>query len=189
MLLLCNFGDRAYLDVLGRSLGPAPGAAAPDGLLHRRLRHRRAARPARQLRRLALRPLLGLARAGSYASEGSGEIGMAFSTSRPRRQGRVTRSGDRATADPLFAAAYEAAHEAVLNCLVAARPAERLDGTMQEAFPVDAGPRLAGGAPAMADPALARRRSSACSATLIRIDTSNPPGQRDAGRRAARRAT
>ena len=35
---------------------------------------------AHQLRRLALRPLLGLARAGSYASEGSGEIGLAFTT-------------------------------------------------------------------------------------------------------------
>ena len=39
--------------------------------------------------------------------------------------------------DPYFAAAYEAAHEAVYNCLVAARPAERLDGTMQEAFPIE----------------------------------------------------
>jgi hypothetical protein len=26
----------------------------------------------------------------------------------------------------------------VLNCLVAARPARRLDGTMQESFPVEA---------------------------------------------------
>ena len=42
-----------------------------------------------QLRRLALRPLLGLARAGSYASDGSGEIGLAFCRRRrpatPRR--------------------------------------------------------------------------------------------------------
>ena len=42
-----------------------------------------------------------------------------------------------------FAAAYEAAHEAVLNCLVAARPANRLDGTMQDAFPVELARRLA----------------------------------------------
>ena len=35
---------------------------------------------AQQLRRLALRPLLGLARAGSYGGEGSGEIGLAFTT-------------------------------------------------------------------------------------------------------------
>ena len=36
-----------------------------------------------------------------------------------------------------FAAAYEAAHEAVYNCLVAARPARRRDGSMQEAFPIE----------------------------------------------------
>jgi L-aminopeptidase/D-esterase-like protein len=40
--------------------------------------------------------------------------------------------------NPYFAAAYEAAREAVYNCLVAARPAERLDGTMQDAFPIEA---------------------------------------------------
>ncbi len=45
--------------------------------------------------------------------------------------------------DPYFAAAYEAAHEAVYNCLVAARPAERLDGTMQDEFPVEEVRRLA----------------------------------------------
>jgi L-aminopeptidase/D-esterase-like protein len=37
-----------------------------------------------------------------------------------------------------FAAAYEAAHEAVYNCLVAARPAERLDGSRQDEFPIEA---------------------------------------------------
>jgi D-aminopeptidase len=84
-----------------------------------------------QLRRLALRPLLGLARAGSYAADGSGEIGVAFSTSRDARMPneRLNR---------LFAAAFEASWEAVHNCLVAARPAKRRDGSMQEAFPVGA---------------------------------------------------
>jgi L-aminopeptidase/D-esterase-like protein len=73
---------------------------------------------------------MGLARAGSYGSAGSGEIGMAFSTS---QDGEV----DNEEISPLFAAAYECAWEAVMNCLVAASPAERLDGTMQDAFPVD----------------------------------------------------
>jgi L-aminopeptidase/D-esterase-like protein len=40
--------------------------------------------------------------------------------------------------DRYFAAAYEAAHESVYNCLVAARPAPRLDGSMQDAFPLGA---------------------------------------------------
>ena len=30
-----------------------------------------------------------------------------------------------------------------MNCLVAAKPAERLDGTMQDAFPVDRARKLA----------------------------------------------
>jgi D-aminopeptidase len=128
VLLLCNFGDRQYLDAPGVSLEPPA---------RRRERHGSciavgatdAPLSAQQLRRLALRPLLGLARVGSYGSEGSGEIGLAFTTATP---------ADLPTErlDPYFAAAYEAAHEAVYNCLVAARPAQRLDGTMQEGFPV-----------------------------------------------------
>ena len=35
----------------------------------------------------------------------------------------------------MFAAAYEAAEEAVYNCLVAASAGTRLDGSPQEAFP------------------------------------------------------
>ena len=130
VLLLCNFGDRDYLHVPGLEFGPLErrreshgsciAVCATDAPLS-----------AQQLRRLALRPLLGLARIGSYASEGSGEIAVAFGTA--AEGGLPT---DRL--DAVFAAAYEAAHESVYNCLVAARPARRLDGTMQEGFPVEA---------------------------------------------------
>ncbi|MDQ2676504.1 MAG: P1 family peptidase [Actinomycetota bacterium] len=128
VLLQCNFGEREYLDVLGRSLGPAVRPARSDGSCIA-ICATDAPLSALQLKRLALRPLLGLARTGSYGSAGSGEIGLAFST--------VT--GPPIPNDelnPVFAAAYEAAHEAVMNCLVAAKPAERLDGTMQDAFPL-----------------------------------------------------
>jgi D-aminopeptidase len=135
VLLLCNFGDRRYLDV--------PGAATPTGTNTPADRGScitvcatDAPLSTDQLRRLALRPLLGLARVGSYASDGSGEIGLAFGT--PGTGGIAG-----ARLDLYFAAAYEAAHEAVLNCLVAAQPARRLDGSMQEAFPIDAVRRLA----------------------------------------------
>jgi D-aminopeptidase len=139
VLLLCNFGDRRYLDVLGSSLGPVARNPTRDGSCIA-VCATDAPLSAQQLRRLALRPLLGLARAGSYASEGSGEIGLAFSTS----TGPSLPNDD---LDEYFAAAYEAAHEAVYNCLVAARPAERRDGTMQEAFPIEAVQRLARGGP------------------------------------------
>ena len=135
VLLLCNFGRREYLDVLGRSLEPATRRVSDSGSCIAVCATDAPLSPL-QLRRLALRPLLGLARAGSYAGQGSGEIGLAFSAS---SEGEV----ENARLDPLFAAAYEAAHEAVLNCLVAAEPAERLDGTMQDAFPVEMARALA----------------------------------------------
>ena len=130
VLLLCNFGDRDYIDVPGLTPDPLP-KKRPDTGSCISVCATDAPLSALQLKRLALRPLLGLARTGSYGSEGSGEIGLAFSTA---SEGEI--GNDRL--DPLFAAAYEAAHEAVYNCLVGARPAERLDGTMQDAFPVDA---------------------------------------------------
>jgi D-aminopeptidase len=130
VLLLCNFGDRDYLDVPGLDPAPVSGRPSPHGSCIA-VCATDAPLSAQQLRRLALRPLLGLARIGSYGAEGSGEIGLAFSTSSEREL-------PTAGLNPLFAAAYEAAHESVYNCLVAARPAQRLDGSMQEGFPLEA---------------------------------------------------
>jgi D-aminopeptidase len=137
VLLLCNFGSRADLDLLGVHPDPAPEADSPDGSCIA-VCATDAPLDSRQLRRLALRPLLGLARAGSYAYEGSGEIAVAFSAA----GGGSGTIGER-DLDPFLSAAWEAGHEAVLNCLVAARPATRLDGSAQDAFPVDAVRELA----------------------------------------------
>ena len=138
VLLLCNFGHgaRAYLDILGHLLDSPTGEAVDRGSCIAVCATDARLAP-HQLRRLALRPLLGLARVGSYAAEGSGEIGLAFTTSTEQDL-----SNDEL--DPYFAAAYEAAHESVYNCLVAARPGEQLDGTMQDEFPVETVRRLAG---------------------------------------------
>lgn len=137
VLLLCNFGHgaREYLDVLGHSLGPGPAGSKPHGSCIA-VCATDAPLSTLQVRRLALRPLLGLARAGSYAADGSGEIGVAFAA-----PGAASVSNDEL--NPFFAAAYEAAHEAVYNCLVAARPARRRDGTMQDEFPIDTVRRIA----------------------------------------------
>jgi len=98
---------------------------------------------ARQLERLAARTPLGLARVGSFASNGSGDYAIAFST---RKECRV-RHGDRATrvfptlADealsPLFLAVVEATAEAVLNSLFTATTVTGADGHTVEALPVD----------------------------------------------------
>ncbi len=135
VLLLCNFGDREYLDLLGHRLDPAARKADSQGSCIA-VCATDAPLSVNQLRRLSLRPQLGLARAGSYGAEGSGEIGIAFSTSPG-----AGLSGKEL--NPYLAAAWEAGHEAVYNCLVAARPSERRDGTMQDAFPVDLVRRLA----------------------------------------------
>jgi D-aminopeptidase len=136
VLLMCNFGDRAHLDLLEGLDVPSedPPRPTPHGSCIA-VCATDLPLSIQQLRRLALRPLLGLVRTGSYGSEGSGEIGIAFGTS-----GGI--AGGLGVGDELietcFAAAWEAAREAVYNCLVAAEPAERLDGTMQPRFPVEA---------------------------------------------------
>ncbi len=135
VLLMCNFGDREYLDLLGHRLDPAVRKAKSQGSCIA-ICATDAPLSASQLRRLSLRPQLGLARAGSYGAEGSGEIGIAFATA----EGAGIPGKD---LNPYLAAAWEAGHEAVYNCLVAARPSERLDGSMQDAFPVDLVRRLA----------------------------------------------
>ena len=130
VLLLCNFGDREYLDFLGLGFPAADRPSAAHGSCIA-VCATDAPLPADQLRRLALRPLLGLIRAGSYAAEGSGEIGLAFSTA-----SEVAPAGDREL-NRYLAAAWEAGWESVLNCLLAARPGTRLDGTRQDPFPVE----------------------------------------------------
>jgi len=122
VLLLTNFGTPPHLTVsgvpVGQTLRPPPrteeapedagsciGVVATD-----------APCVPQDLERLARRVGLGLARAGSVAYNGSGEIFAAFSTVPP---GRTPPINDRAL-DPLFAAVVESAEEAVLNSLTAA---------------------------------------------------------------------
>ena len=106
----------------------------------------------RQLRRLAARATFGLGRAGSFATNASGEYVIAFSTAH-RVAHRVERDRDdfsflRDDSDPmrdLFEAAGEVVHESVLNSLCAADTVVGRDGNRAEAFPseiLDAVPLL-----------------------------------------------
>jgi len=128
VLLLCNFGERERLTAGGLRFDPAEEPPPPEGSCIA-VCACDAPMTAQQLRRLALRPLLGLARAGSYAHNGSGEIALAFTTSEEQ-----TLRNDQL--NPFFAAAYEAAEEAVYNCLVAERPPmHKRDGREHPVFP------------------------------------------------------
>ena len=94
-----------------------------------------------QLERVARRCGLGLARAGSVAWHGSGEIFLAFATEgRPTRgdrsRGTAPRVPDRAL-DTIFQATVEATEEAVLNALWAAVDTDGRDGRLVRALPHD----------------------------------------------------
>ena len=94
-----------------------------------------------QLKRLARRVALGMARVGSKAHNGSGEFFLAFSTASPEA-GQTT--GPRPVSmlpnqkiDALFDAVVEATEEAIVNSLVAARTMEGVDGNVAYALPHD----------------------------------------------------
>jgi len=98
----------------------------------------------RNLKRLAKRALLGIARTGGFYSSGSGDYAIAFSTaeglrvphrpSSPTMQIEILRNRN---VSPLFLAAAEAAEEAILNSLFKARDMEGKDGSKVEALPLD----------------------------------------------------
>jgi D-aminopeptidase len=99
---------------------------------------------ARQLARLAARGTFGLGRAGSFASNASGEYVIAFSTAHriPHRdesaelQLRLLRD-DSAAMRQLFEAAGEVVHEAILNALCSAEAMVGREGNRVEAFPYE----------------------------------------------------
>ena len=112
--------------------------AAAGRELRRRRRHGRPARDA-QLERVARRAGLGLARTGSVAHHGSGEIFLAFSTACRERDDEPppAASADRRrpALDHLFAAVVEATEEAVLNALWAAVETTGREGRVVRALP------------------------------------------------------
>ncbi|MDX6358159.1 MAG: D-aminopeptidase [Nocardioidaceae bacterium] len=126
VLLMTNFGSREECIVngvpVGRRLGPAVPAGeemAPAGSCIG-IVVTDAAVDGASCARLARRVGLGLARAGSVAHHGSGEIFMAFGTGlRLDRDGRPdgTPVVTGRALDPLFAAVVEASEEAVLNSM------------------------------------------------------------------------
>jgi D-aminopeptidase len=142
VVTLTNFGDRERLTVAGRPAGrllPAPlagrqGTAGScivvvltDGPLD-----------AAGCERLARRAGLGLARSGSTAHHGSGEIFLALATGLRAPRGRA--AGAPVTGsylDGYFDAVVEATEEAVLNSLLQAQTVTGRDGHTSFRLPVD----------------------------------------------------
>jgi D-aminopeptidase len=84
-----------------------------------------------QLERLARRASLGLARNGSYAGNGSGDIFIAFSTANESANQvamtSLTALGNERM-DPLFLATVQAVEESIINAMIAAEPMTGRDG-------------------------------------------------------------
>ncbi|MCG3121068.1 MAG: Beta-peptidyl aminopeptidase BapA [bacterium] len=99
---------------------------------------------ARNLKRLAARAMLGLARTGGYASNGSGDYVIAFSTATENRvshqpgtrvQNQLALVNDETS--PLFLAAVEATEEAIINSLFMATTTRGFAGHVVEALPLE----------------------------------------------------
>jgi len=94
-----------------------------------------------QLKRLARRASLGLARTGSVSGNGSGDIFIAFSTANPQADdtsglaGLTMLPNDRM--NPLFEATVQATEEAIINALVAAETMTGVDNHKVDAIPHD----------------------------------------------------
>jgi D-aminopeptidase len=152
VLLMTNFGDRERLTVdgvpVGRMLPANPYAGVPE-------------KPAGSCigvvvtdapvdpsgcERLARRIGLGLARTGSFAHHGSGEIFLAASTTaRTDRDGTVLDPGQRLAGrqlDDLFEAVVDAAEESVLNSLLMSPTTVGRDGNTSEGLDPDTVVRL-----------------------------------------------
>ena len=138
-----NFGLREELTILGRRIGQM------------NMEHRLRGKPvgsviaivatdaplmAHQLKRLARRVPMGLARTGTVGHHGSGDIFLAFSTANEEAlSGRSTRFDILLPnhIDPLFTAVAEATEEAVIDAMVANETMVGRDGNTSVALPHD----------------------------------------------------
>lgn len=143
-LVVSNYGARRDLHMLtGVSAADAAGPSGEGGSIMIVL-GTDAPLSERQLRRLGARAALGLGRSGSFASNGSGEFALAFSTAQrlphrtesPELELRFLRD-DSAALRELFEAAGEVTAESVLNSLCMADAMQGRDGRRVEALPYE----------------------------------------------------
>jgi L-aminopeptidase/D-esterase-like protein len=150
VIVQANYGTREQLTIAGVPVGREIGGAE---------RLRKARPPAdrdgsiivvaatdapllpHQLERLARRVPMGIARLGGVASNGSGDIFIAFSTANP---GAAAESGVTPIAwlpngdlTPFFQATVEATEEAIVNALVAAETMVGINGNTAPALPIE----------------------------------------------------
>jgi L-aminopeptidase/D-esterase-like protein len=155
VLVQCNCGRRPQLTIAGVPVGKLLPLAPAQALLDKEengdvgsiiiVVATDAPLLPTQLKRLARRATMGLARTGSTSGNSSGDIFIAFSTANrgankePGPNPVITVSNERIS--PLFQATVEATEEAIVNALVAAQTMTGIDGHTVDALPHD---KLAG---------------------------------------------
>jgi D-aminopeptidase len=145
VLVNSNFGERRQLRLGGFPVGrflPPPAASARGHGSVVVVVVTDAPLLARQLSQLARRAALGIARTGSAAATGSGEIIIAVSTGNiiPRRAPGLTYTMTALTdhaLNPLYEAVVECVEESIANSLFAAGPMTGRDGHRAPALPVE----------------------------------------------------
>jgi D-aminopeptidase len=151
VLVQCNCGRRPQLTIAGVPIGKLIPTIPGNAMLEPEVRGdvgsiiivvaTDAPLLPTQLKRLARRATMGLARTGSSSGNSSGDIFIAFSTANrgankePGPNSVLTVSNERIS--PLFQATVEATEEAIVNAMVAAQTMTGVDGHTIEALPHD----------------------------------------------------
>ena len=143
VLVLSNFSSPPGLVMdgvpVGDALGEPPETASSEAGSCIGIVAVDAPLSARQLERVARRVGLGLARCGSVAHHGSGEIFVAFAPPGRRERGEASVADDSDSAlNDVFEAVVDATEEAVLNALWAAPEVVGREGRVGHALPHDA---------------------------------------------------
>ena len=143
-LVLSNFGKREDLTIagvpVGHELRDYPGRGLSLGGSISIVVATDAPLTSRQLGRLAKRAVVGLARTGGYAYNGSGDIVLAFSTAQTVPRGKEVHSIGFLPDDALnrlFVGTAEATEEAIINSLLQAKTMKGRNGHVRYALPVD----------------------------------------------------
>jgi L-aminopeptidase/D-esterase-like protein len=149
VLVQANYGSRELLTVAGAPVGREITDLMP--VIHKESRGSGssiivviatdAPLLPHQLKRLARRVPLGIARVGGISSNGSGDIFIAFSTANPgafsRSEVTQLRMLPNGRMTDLFLATVRATEEAIVNALVAAETMTGIDGNTVYAIPHD----------------------------------------------------
>jgi D-aminopeptidase len=151
VLVQCNCGRRPQLTIAGVPFGKLLPATPAKATLEPEVRGdvgsiiivvaTDAPLLPGQLKRLARRATMGLARTGSSSGNSSGDIFIAFSTANreagkePGPNSVLTVSNERIS--PLFQATVEATEEAIVNAMVGAQTMTGIDGHTIDALPHD----------------------------------------------------